>query len=183
MGRQESRNELLTKAVAHVGERGMADVSLRGLAEAIGTSHRMLIYHFGSRERLLADVLQQLRIEEQRTYFADVPNCTRAEMSRLLWEVYSSPASDARIRNVFYVLGLAAQEPDPYREFLDSLANWTDILRELGIREGLDETTAGNQAHLLAWSIRGLLLDLVISGDRQRAQNAFDTLCTALNLR
>ncbi|MFF0449562.1 TetR/AcrR family transcriptional regulator [Streptomyces sp. NPDC004609] len=182
MSRQDSRNELLTKAVAHVGERGMGDMSLRSLAGAIGTSHRMLIYHFGSRERLLAEVLQRLRAEEQRVYFAEAPHTTRAQLLRSLWELYSSPASRGRTGNFFYVLGLAAQEPESYREFLDSLADWTRILGEQGLREGLDEKRAASEAYLLAWSLRGLLLDLVTSGDRARVQDAFDVLCASLDL-
>ncbi|MFI6284651.1 TetR/AcrR family transcriptional regulator [Streptomyces sp. NPDC051018] len=180
MSRQDSRNELLTKAVAHVGERGMGDMSLRSLAEAIGTSHRMLIYHFGSRERLLADVLQRLRTQEQGVYLAEASRTGRAQMLGLLWKLYSSPGSEGRVRNFFYVLGLAAQQPEPYREFLDSLADWADIFREQGLREGLDEKRAANEAHLLTWSIRGLLLDLVTSGDRKRVEDAFETLRASL---
>ncbi|MFE2044602.1 TetR/AcrR family transcriptional regulator [Streptomyces sp. NPDC059477] len=180
MSRQDSRNELLGKAVAHVGERGMGDMSLRGLAESIGTSHRMLLYHFGSREQLLVQILQRLRAEEQRTYSAGIPDISRVQLLRRLWDLYTSPESDARIRNFFYVIGLAAQQPDLYREFLDSLADWTTILHEQGLREGLDDKRAATEAHLLTCSVRGLVLDLITSGDHPRAQDAFDLLCASL---
>ena len=52
------RDTLLRAALAHVVERGLADLSLRTLAEGIGTSHRMLIYHFGSKEGLVAEVVK-----------------------------------------------------------------------------------------------------------------------------
>jgi AcrR family transcriptional regulator len=45
---ESQRDTLLRAALAHVVHRGLADLSLRALAEDIGTSHRMLIYHFGS---------------------------------------------------------------------------------------------------------------------------------------
>jgi AcrR family transcriptional regulator len=51
-----SPETLLAAAVDRALHGGIADLSLRQTAAAIGTSHRMLIYHFGSREGLLAAV-------------------------------------------------------------------------------------------------------------------------------
>src|ERR1700730_10614042 len=57
-----ARERLLAAAPAIALQGGLADLSLRELAAAIGTSHRMLLYHFGSREGLLAAVT--LAVEE-----------------------------------------------------------------------------------------------------------------------
>ena len=54
------RERLLDAAIEHFGRHGIGDTSLRGIAEAVGTSHRMLIYHFGSREGLLAEVTREV---------------------------------------------------------------------------------------------------------------------------
>src|SRR5262249_27701495 len=62
----QARERLLAAAVRHALEHGIADLSLRQIAAAIGTSHRMLIYHFGSREGLLVAVTQAVE-EQQRT--------------------------------------------------------------------------------------------------------------------
>ena len=48
-------------AMEYVAEHGVGDLSLRGLAAALGTSHRMLSYHFGSREGLLIEVIRDGR--------------------------------------------------------------------------------------------------------------------------
>ena len=53
----DARDALLGRAIAHYAAHGIRDTSLRSLASAIGTSQRMLHYHFGSREDLLAAVL------------------------------------------------------------------------------------------------------------------------------
>ena len=50
--RTSAWDRLLHDAIAYVAEHGLAELSLRKLAAAIGTSHRMLIYHFGSKEGL-----------------------------------------------------------------------------------------------------------------------------------
>lgn len=55
-----SREILLPRLAAHVLAHGLADASLRPLARAAGTSDRMLIYHFGSKEQLVADLLDHL---------------------------------------------------------------------------------------------------------------------------
>jgi len=53
MRTSQARERLLAAAVGHALDSGIADLSLRQLAAAIGTSHRMLLYHFGSRQGLL----------------------------------------------------------------------------------------------------------------------------------
>ena len=54
------RDQLLTRTVEYFATHGVADTSLRRLAEEIGTSHRMLLYHFGSREGLLSAVVDRV---------------------------------------------------------------------------------------------------------------------------
>ena len=62
--RSGARERLLAAAMDHVAEHGVGDLSLRSLAAALGTSHRMLIYHFGTRDALLVEVV---RAVEERT--------------------------------------------------------------------------------------------------------------------
>lgn len=57
---QMSKETLLPKLAAHVLEHGLGGASLRPLAKAAGTSDRMLIYHFGNKEQLLADLLEYI---------------------------------------------------------------------------------------------------------------------------
>src|SRR6478609_4110414 len=67
----EPRDRLLAAAVDHILEHGLGDLSLRELATAIGTSHRMLIYHFGSKEELIVAVIQTVE-EMQRSTYAEL---------------------------------------------------------------------------------------------------------------
>jgi len=55
-----SRETLLPLLAAHVLQNGLADASLRPLAKAAGTSDRMLIYHFGTKDALVAALLDHL---------------------------------------------------------------------------------------------------------------------------
>src|SRR6476620_8448708 len=56
MNRQE---ELLAQVTDYVLSEGLIGLTLRPLADAIGTSDRMLIYHFGSRDELVSDVVAE----------------------------------------------------------------------------------------------------------------------------
>lgn len=55
-----NKPDLLAAMSAHVRATGLAGASLRPLARAAGTSDRMLIYHFGSKERLIAELLDHI---------------------------------------------------------------------------------------------------------------------------
>jgi AcrR family transcriptional regulator len=52
-----TKDSLLPLLAAHVLAHGLGQVSLRPLAKAAGTSDRMLIYHFGTKEALITDLL------------------------------------------------------------------------------------------------------------------------------
>ena len=54
------KEALLLKMAGHVVEHGLSGASLRPLAKAAGTSDRMLIYHFGSKDGLIAALLHCL---------------------------------------------------------------------------------------------------------------------------
>src|SRR5918998_3763900 len=88
------RERLLAAAMRHVAEHGVGNLSLRGLAAALGTSHRMLIYHFGSREGLLIEVIRAVEAG-QRAALAELladPEAPTADTMRRLWRRVADPA-------------------------------------------------------------------------------------------
>jgi pimeloyl-ACP methyl ester carboxylesterase len=70
-------------------EDGLADRSLREIAASAGTSHRMLLYHFGSREGLLAAIVSAIEAR-QRAAMADMSGGSPHEVMTGLWERVSS---------------------------------------------------------------------------------------------
>src|SRR3978361_469623 len=94
MAESQARTKLLDAAVAHALESGIADLSLRELASAIGTSHRMLIYHFGSRAGLIVALVRTVE-EAQRAFLDDLVADQRlspADPLRELWRRLADPA-------------------------------------------------------------------------------------------
>src|SRR5262245_580040 len=59
------KQELLDAVAAEVARGGIGDRSLREIGAAVGTSHRMLIHHFGSREGLLTEVVRKVEADQR----------------------------------------------------------------------------------------------------------------------
>src|SRR5437016_6146433 len=58
--RPDARQRLLARVVAYARETRVTDKSVREIAAGVGTSHRMLHYHFGSRDGLLAAIATEV---------------------------------------------------------------------------------------------------------------------------
>lgn len=171
-----ARERLLAAAVDHVAEHGAADLSLRGLAAAIGTSHRMLLYHFGSKEGLLAEVVRTI---EERTRAAledlDATGETMATLSRLLWERLADPGMAATERLFFEMYGQALQGRPGTATLLDAaIEPWLVQGEALARRHGLAPAAARAHARLALAAGRGLLLDLLTTGDREGSREALE---------
>ena len=89
----DARTRLLERIVADVGANGLGDRSLRDLAVAVGSSHRMLHYHFGSRAGVVT-ALVELVEASQRALLDELADGTNdpAELVLALWARVSSPA-------------------------------------------------------------------------------------------
>jgi AcrR family transcriptional regulator len=182
------RNELLEAVAEYLLEHGLGDLSLRPLAQAIETSPRMLLYHFGSKEELVAAALARARERETKLLSGWAQEMGAAEdpeqLARRAWAWISDPASEPFMRLFFEVYGIALQAPNRYPGFLArAVEDWVGALTE-GLREaGLDRDEARNVATLVVAVVRGLLLDLLATGDRKRINAAIDSLVREIRER
>ncbi len=171
------RERLLDGAVAYVAAHGISDVSLRQLAAALGTSHRMLVYHFGSKEGLLVEVVRVVE-ERQRLALAELtadPDLSPMEQGRRLWQRLTDPALAPHERLFFEVYGQALQGRPHTTALLDGIVDhWLEPLTELAIRNGTPPHLARAQARLGVAVTRGLLLDLLATGDRAGVDEAME---------
>lgn len=166
------RERLLGAAVEKAMNGGITDLSLRELAAAIGTSHRMLLYHFGSREGLLNAVSRAVE-QAQRAAISQQGITTNA---RQLWDHFSDPQLWPAERLFFELYAHALLGRPGTEGFLDSANEpWVDLMAAAMQREaGLDRASARVEARLGLAVSRGLLLDLLASGDRDAATQAFE---------
>jgi AcrR family transcriptional regulator len=171
------RERLLTAAVDYVAAHGIGDLSLRQLAAALGTSHRMLVYHFGSKEGLLVEVIRAVEAR-QREALAELtadPDLPVSEQARRMWRRLADPALWPNERLFFEVYGQALQGRPHTTELLDGIVDsWLEPLTELNIAQGLAPDRARAGARLGIAVTRGLLLDLLATRDRQGVDAAMD---------
>ena len=177
------RGRLLDAAIDHFGRNGIGDTSLRAIAEAVGTSHRMLIYHFRSREGLLAEVTREVEARQRAamtaTYDVGLPPL---EAAARYWE--KTVEATLRYGPLFFELAAHAMQGKEHAAALrdELISAWlpsvTDLCRAIGVPERQVEA----HARLALGAARGLLLDLLISGEREEVARAADLLSRLLLL-
>lgn len=171
------RDQLLARATDYVTEHGIGDLSLRSFAAALGTSHRMLIYHFGSREGLLTAIVRETE-SRQRVAFAAMPLESDADLAaagREMWARFADPRVWPLERLFFEVYGRALQGAAGTEGFLETaLEPWFAPLADLHRERGASAAVARARARLTVAVVRGLLLDLLATGDRRGVDLAMD---------
>jgi AcrR family transcriptional regulator len=177
------RERLLAGAIEHVAEHGVGNLSLRGLAAALGTSHRMLIYHFGSRDGLLIEVIRAVEAE-QRAALAQLlldPEASPAESMRRMWKRLADPALWPSERLFFEVYAQALQGSAHALPLLDGIVDlWVEPLARIAVAQGTPEAQARAEARLGVAVTRGLLRDLLATGDREAVDAAMERYIDAL---
>lgn len=164
------REELVDGALEYALRRGVADLSLRPLAAALGTSDRMLVYHFGSKRSLIDQVLDRASSRLAAIVLDEMAaRGTAAERLQNLWERLASPDAERYLRLWFEVQGLALMGRAPYDESAPRLLRaWVELSASILIDVGVPATEARRIATVEVAAIQGLLLDLLATGDRER---------------
>jgi AcrR family transcriptional regulator len=165
----EAREKLLAAVMDYVATHGFSDLSLREVAAAIGTSHRMLIYHFGSREGLLVAVVQVVEAA-QRDFLAEFAadaSLSLSDVMRRMWRRLADPSLWPNERLFFEVYAQALRRRPGTAGFLDDVVDsWVELMADYARQRGLDAEIARVDARLAVAVCRGLLLDLLATGDR-----------------
>lgn len=168
-------NRVIDRLAAH----GVGDTSLRSLAAAIGTSHRMLLYHFGSRDGLLTAVVDRVEAAGRRT-LADERTTTGTTDDPLaaglrFWRNITDQA--LTYGPLFFELSSHAMLDQPHARALRAglVAPWIDALTENWLLLGVSPERARVFARVDLAIARGLLHELLLTGDRAAADEAMRT--------
>jgi AcrR family transcriptional regulator len=130
----------------------------------------MLIHHFGSRETLLREAVETIR-EREATRFKRWLKRRRASpptlpsLLRWHWKRLSAPQARPALRFFFEMYVLALYDPSQPAWMVGvPLAYWRGVLGQ----EPSEELET-----LIPATFRGLLLDLLATGERRRVERAF----------
>jgi len=160
-----ARENLLGRVLAHVARDGLADASLRDLATAVGTSHRMLLYHFGSRDGLVAAIVSRVEAD-QRRLLAELAEQVESptDLIRRQWAALTDPEVLPFVPLFFEATTLALRGRPGTEGFLAGLTE-TWLQDAALIAEQLEIEVDEVDLRLGVAVLRGLLLDVVASGD------------------
>ncbi len=179
MGRRPQphlRQQLLDACTDYALENGLPD-RLSPFAEATQTSARMLIYHFGTRDQLLVEVLRCARRRQIDVFTGllqvrdDEPY---AHTLRNAWSRISGSEGQHYFRLLDRLHGVAGESLWPGFRVV-ATTDWLDPLES-----GLRSIGRSELATLTLAVIRGLLLDLDSTGDTTRVDQAFDHFLATL---
>jgi AcrR family transcriptional regulator len=182
----DRRAKLLDEVADYILNNGLADLSLRPLATAIDTSPRMLLYFFGSKERLIAEALAHIRVREQIDFKHAVSKPRAPDRLESLlrdWRSSASPRREKYSRLFFEVYGLALQNPEQFPGFLErAVGDWLPLFEQAFAAAGVSPAPAKTLATLALGAVRGLHLDLLATGDRKRTEAAFREMLRLFSL-
>ncbi|WP_432478947.1 TetR/AcrR family transcriptional regulator [Nocardioides sp. GXQ0305] len=177
MGRRE---ELLDRVTDHVLSDGLIGLTLRPLAAAVGTSDRMLLYHFGSRDALVSAVVAESTARAARVVGALPPAASVRDAVNRLWETYRQ--EPLRSCLTLYVQaaasGLIGEEP--YRsDARTSNQQWAAVLGDHLVASGAPAERVGRLVTLVDSALYGFHLTLITDRPEELAQGVDDLAVAA----
>ena len=187
MAPKSSPREALLAAVAdHLLQHGLANLSLRPLASATGTSARMLVYHFGSKERLIAEAMLEVRSRQRKLLEKWVrrhPEASAAELLKFAWSWIVASEHEPYLRLFLEVLGRGTRKAAHFAEFSrTTFEDWVSWIQRRLERDGRPPEAAKASAILTVSAVRGLALYYLATKDKRGARlalRAFIQLPTA----
>ncbi|HLI00040.1 MAG TPA: TetR/AcrR family transcriptional regulator [Acidimicrobiales bacterium] len=172
----QRRGRTLAAVTDYVLEHGLSDLSLRPLASALGTSTRMLLYDFSSKEGLVLAVLGEVRRRESALLATHLETSTvpPSDLVRTIWDWLASPERAPFLRLFFEVYVQAMNHPDVYTaRGREMVTEWLD---QLG--SALADPGTGPADPVLATLViavlRGLALDRLATGEGSRTDQALE---------
>ena len=153
------RRELLDDLISSFAREGIGDRSLRHIAESVGTSHRMLLHYFGSRDELLLSVVEE--VERRQTAMLDDLPDDPAQAFAAMWADLRRPEMRPFERLFFECYARAANGEPPFSRMVPGAVDgW------LASVDAVTNTPVDPAMVRLGLAVsRGLLLDLVATGD------------------
>ena len=177
------RDELLDQVTDHVLEHGLIGLTLRPVAAAIGTSDRMLIYHFDNRDALVAAVVA--RANERAVAAVGALPAARSVRSGVnaLWEAYQSEPLNSCLTVYCQAAATGLIGEEPYLSSTrESNERWAAGLRDYLVRCGAPPRRVRRIVTLVDSALYGFHLDLATDRPEWLAVGVDDLATAAQSL-
>ncbi|NUU20407.1 MAG: TetR/AcrR family transcriptional regulator [Streptomycetaceae bacterium] len=177
----EKRAELLAEVVEYLDRHGVAELSLRKAGAELGTSARMLVYYFGTKEALVAEALASTRPDVDTYFDAADDHEGLLAIALATWGEMVRGRQRRGVRLLLETMSLAARPKHPHRPFaVEQVQVWVGPLTTAFERLGHPHADAEARATALVSGLRGLALDRYVTRDPHRTDAAARTLIEAV---
>lgn len=174
----QRKPQLLAGILDYLQDKNLAGLSFRSLAEGLGISSYMLVYHFGTREQLVAEIVAQVQsglAAPPRGQIVQLASEAFREQMLQLWN-RSMTVRGRQLQR----LGFEAAMQDPGGAFgsysADLYGAWRDVGTGWLQANGVEPKTAEVEGHLFAAGVHGLLYEHVLTGQTEQTTAAFRRL-------
>ncbi len=170
--------ELLAAIVDHLREHPLSGVTFRTLADALGVGPFTLVYHFGTRNELIIEIIRAVTARQQQVIDAElaVEPSLESHISAIRdsWLGFLAPTTRALLRLEFEAALMEVTDPTLRAGGRDVHARWVEWGTEALERLGVETSEARIEARILVDQLYGFQLDLVVTRDDAGATAAFD---------
>lgn len=179
--RPERKAELLSAILDYLMDKTLAELTFRSLAEGLGISTYVLVYHFGSREQLVNEIIHSVesRLDSMRS--ADVRDIDREAWKTYLleswqWTMVQRNRQLARLEFEATAQDIVAAEPrgtsqENFRMLHGKTRDWLLV-------QGIPDEFADTDARLFTSTFYGLQFDFVVMNEPEAATKAFELMLT-----
>jgi AcrR family transcriptional regulator len=171
------REDLLATAATVLARTGLVDTSLRSLAAEMGTSARMLVYYFGSKEQLILDVMhRQQRAAIPNTDDVELPVSVAAHRQWCFedWHAYTRGERSDSMRVLLQVFGAACGRDSPYRTYTwEALSLLTRNSQARLEALGMPTHVAETRSRIALAALQGFIIEYFTADDPDHVDNTF----------
>ncbi|MFF0453628.1 TetR/AcrR family transcriptional regulator [Nocardia africana] len=175
------RRELLDSVADDLAANGLVGFSLRRAARAAGTTHKVMLYHFDDADDLLVQAIVLLREKRIATAFeaAGRDHATLSERVRALWPILIGAESGLRVLD--QAIGLAMYDPARNAPLgVEASKQYLPLLLSICPADW-DDRRKREVAEMILATLRGFLVDWLISGEPTDINPGFAALTRALD--
>lgn len=174
----DRKPRLVAAIIEYLLDRPLSSLSFRTVAEHLEVSTFTLVYHFGTKSSLIAEVVDSVRVEQSGA-LDSVATCTESlddffDGISDYWQWTLDPRSLHLQRLEFEAALLESVSSDAARATRRSLGGWHSRVREGLIELGVPERSARAESRAMANLLYGLQYDLIVLGDPEGATEAFE---------
>ncbi|BCW20062.1 TetR/AcrR family transcriptional regulator [Pseudarthrobacter enclensis] len=177
--RPERKTELLGAILDYLMDKTLAELTFRSLADGLGMSSYVLVYHFGSRDQLINDIVVSIESRLDSMRDTDVRDIDRAAWRQFLldswrWTMAQRNRHLTRLEFEATAQDIVAAEPrgtsqEHFRKLHHQTRDWLMV-------QGVPEEFADTDARLFTSTFYGLQFDFVVMNEPEAATKAFELM-------